>query len=99
MILQVVSAFDSKTAAFCTPFYVAHLEIALRAFSDAVNDPSHELHKHAPDFMLFHLGTFDDQTGVHDRFPQPKNLGSAVQFKRIPAGVHTTEVITHTEPK
>lgn len=81
MILQVVAAFDSKTAAFCTPFYVAHVEIAKRAFTEAANDPQHELYKHSEDFTLFHLGTFDDQTGEHDRFPQPKNLGCASQYK------------------
>lgn len=83
MIQLVLSVRDIKAEAFGRPIFVAALGAGLRSFSDEVNRdaPDNELFKHAPDFDLFELGTFDDSSGLFTLHPQPKLIGNASVFK------------------
>lgn len=80
MIIQIFSVFDSKAAAFTQPFFSHNLVTGIRAFSDVCQDASHTFAKHPEDFSLFHLGSFDDQSGLLEPFAAPENLGLARQF-------------------
>lgn len=75
------SVFDSKARVFCKPFFVPTMEVALRAFQGAANDPSHEMGRHAEDFTLFQIGEFDDENGVLTPSAQHMNCGLAAHFK------------------
>lgn len=63
--MQVVSVRDAKAEAFGRPFFVTSIGQAIRSFDDEVNRKDNEnvLNNHPEDFILFHIGTFDDQTG------------------------------------
>jgi len=63
MILQVYSIYDSAVKAYQDPFYMHSEGQAIRAFSDTVNNEKSLVHSHPEDFVLFYLGTYDDQTG------------------------------------
>lgn len=63
MILQIYSVRDNAAGAFLQPFFSVNNSTALRALSEAVNDPKHEFHKHASDYSIWHLGSFDDADG------------------------------------
>lgn len=63
MILQVCSVFDSSIDAFLPPFFVAHRNLAIRAFSEAARNPEHDFYKHSHSFTLYLIGEFDDCTG------------------------------------
>lgn len=82
MILQVLAVYDSKARAFGMPFFSAHVDLGVRAFTEAANTPDHPMCKYAEDFTLFYLGTFDDQSAVFKLVPQYGNLGLASQFKK-----------------
>lgn len=65
MIKKMFCVFDTQSKVFATPFYQATVGEAVRAFGDAVNDPQMgSLHKHPEDFLLFEVGTFDDNSGL-----------------------------------
>lgn len=83
MIHQVFAVFDSKARCFAIPFFMKHEDLAVRAFSTACNDPQLDLFRHAEDFSLFHLGTFDDERAVFKSFDHPVNLGLAATFKGV----------------
>lgn len=74
MMLFICSVRDSAAQAFGRPFFVSAIGQALRSFMDEVNrvDANNDLNKHPGDFELFHLGTFDDNTGVVSSLPQPQ---------------------------
>ena len=49
MKLLGFSLFDDKAKAYCVPFFVHNVNLALRSFGDAVLDPSTGISKHASD--------------------------------------------------
>lgn len=78
----MLSVFDSKARVFMSPFYVANLQVGARVFSEVANDAAHAFHKHPEDFTLYHLGSFDDESGKHDLLAQAVNLGMALNFRK-----------------
>lgn len=64
MILHAVAIFDRASQSFDRPWFAPAIGQAIRAFSDAINDPQHPMHKHPDDYDLWHLGTFDDNAGT-----------------------------------
>ncbi|WNK14711.1 MAG: nonstructural protein [Microvirus sp.] len=64
MLLQCFSIYDSKGLVFHAPFYQTSSPAAVRLFSDLINDPSTSLYKHPLDYTLWHVGSYDDQTGA-----------------------------------
>ena len=69
-IYQVVSVRDDAVQAFNRPFYTVSVGQAHRSFSDEVNRKADDnpMFKHASDFSLWHLGSFDDETGRFVQF-------------------------------
>lgn len=63
MILQVWCVRDKAVGAYMAPFYARSRGEALRSFMDASAD-ANRFAKHAPDYDLYYLGTFDDATGL-----------------------------------
>lgn len=81
MILEVAAIYDQKARAFLPPIFVAHLDVALRAVSNAANDPSHIIGRNPEDFILFHLGTWSDENSVFTLLGVPVHLAVASKFK------------------
>lgn len=63
MKIYLVSVYDVATETFGRPFCVSHPAQATRSFSDEVNNKESEINKHASDYELWEIGTFDDSTG------------------------------------
>lgn len=81
MIHQVCAVYDSKARCFFPPFYVSHLDVARRTFADVARNPEHQIGRNPGDFTLFHLGTFDDDSGRIELRAAMDNLGLASQLK------------------
>lgn len=84
MITSVFAVYDMKAKAFMQPFFSPMAATGIRAFSVAVNDPTTLLHKHPEDFVLFHLGSFDDELGRFVPLPTPAQLCMAAAVKGVP---------------
>lgn len=70
---------DRATVSFLDPFVVVHKGQAERMFADAINDEKSPFYKHAEDYDLYELGTFDDGTGVFEiRVPEQISIGKDV---------------------
>jgi len=70
MKTNVYSLFDVKAAVYGTPFFMQNDSMALRSFSDLVNDRNTMVFNHPEDFTLFGIGEFDDQSCIIE----PKKL-------------------------
>lgn len=79
MKLKIFCVYDSKIGAFNNPFFQRSTGEALRSFGDAVNKEEN-FRRHSEDYVLFELGSFDDQTAAFDLYDAPKSLGMASQF-------------------
>jgi len=80
MILKIFSVYDSAAGAYLQPFFFASAGQAIRAFSDMANDPASSLHRHAADYTLFELGSWDDENAML-LIEKHINLGKALEFK------------------
>lgn len=80
MRLKIFSVFDSKADAFLQPFYALTTGIAVRMFEETCSDTEHQFHRHAADFTLMELGTFDQQKGTFEIQKVQLNLGNALTF-------------------
>lgn len=58
------SVKDLKAGYFNPPFYAHTHGEAERSFKTTVNNPQTSVHMYPSDFDLYHVGSFDDQTGT-----------------------------------
>lgn len=71
MKLIACSVFDSKVGAYSPPFFCKTKGEAVRSFMDACKDDKLPFKAHPEDYRLFHLGEFDDSSGVLLAMPNP----------------------------
>jgi len=65
---------------YLPPFYFTTAGLATRAFEESCNDPQHQFNRHAEDFTLFELGTYDDNTAKFQFMETPHALGVALEY-------------------
>lgn len=83
MKLQIIVVRDSAAESYGQPQFVLSLGHATRAFGDQVNSQeAGPLRDHPEDFILYHLGEFDDGTAQFDLLGQPRQLVRAQDVKR-----------------
>lgn len=80
MITKAFACFDSKSVSFGVPFFNQVPAVAVRMFTDLVNDNTSIISRHPEDFTLFEVGSFDDIKGVLLPLGAPVNLGVASVF-------------------
>lgn len=91
MIAKLYAIYDSKIESYMQPFFSGSDRDAVDAFSKACNDPKTTLYKHAGDFTLFAIATFDDQTGTVIPEKANRNLGLATHHKKL-NNLETSEI-------
>lgn len=64
MNLKVFTVYDDKAKAYLPPFFLPEIGMAVRTFSDCVNDASHAFGRHPEDYTLFVAGTFSQSEGT-----------------------------------
>ena len=75
------SIYDSKAQAYFPPFCLHNPQMAIRQFSDMVNDPETRISKHAEDYTLFQIGEFDDSNAkINISKDFPKSLSNGIQL-------------------
>ena len=74
MVLKAFAIHDQKSKASHTPFFKHTNGEAERDFKTAVNDTtaSNNLAKYPEDFDLYHVGEYDDQTGIFTALQTPR---------------------------
>lgn len=80
MKTKMFAVFDTKALCYTTPFFMSSVGAALRMFGDAVNDEQTSLCKHPTDFVLHHIGYFDDNSGVVAPLVPVLSLASGGEF-------------------
>lgn len=73
--MNVYSVKDVKSKLFANPFIQKTNGTAVRSFGTACEDPSTDLNKYPTDFSLYHIGTFNPDTGeiTQDKIEQIAN--------------------------
>lgn len=82
MILKIFCVNDLKAEAFLQPMFFRTAKEAIRAFSNACCDSNTEFYKHAEDFHLYEIGSFDESTGVITSNKVPLPAIAAIEASR-----------------
>lgn len=100
MKLRVFSVYDGKIAGFMRPFFDAHLGNALRSFEEACKEPTSPFAKYPSDFVLYEIGSFDDEKGVLESHSPIQLVATAVEYvsKSMP-GIAVNKAWTEKEMK
>lgn len=78
------AVYDTVAKVYAPPFYVNTKGEALRSLSNAVNDKQMgDLAKHPSDFILYVIGSFDDNAGLLTAVVPPEKLGIASDFVNV----------------
>lgn len=86
MKLLAFSVYDEKVQAFNAPFFQTTLGQAVRSYSDIVNDAESVIHRHPGDYVLYHMGEFDDGEGTFTSQVPPVRLGSGLEYVEVKPG-------------
>lgn len=73
------TVFDSKVGAYLPPFFMRSSAEAIRAFTDAANGGNSQITAHAEDYVLFRIGTFDDERGILEQEVPHTTLCKAIE--------------------
>ena len=88
MQLQMYAIYDNAAGAYLTPFFTHNEQLAMRSFQDACLNPDTAYFRHPQDFHMFHMGQFDDASGVFELNHTPNRIVSALELR---ANQSTTE--------
>lgn len=69
MVKQICTIYDTKAQFFGAVMTFLSLAAAGRAFQDALENEQSEMAKHPEDYILYKVGTFDEQNGVVEASP------------------------------
>jgi len=79
--MEIFTVYDSKAEAYLQPFFLKTKALALREITDAANNPEHQFGKYPEDYVLFHLGQYDEDKGMFTQDEAPQSMGVVIEFK------------------
>lgn len=78
--LNLFAIKDIKSELFSTTLMpVQTTGVAIRSFATACEDENTEFYKYPSDYSLYHLGTYDVETGIVESIT-PKQIANASEF-------------------
>lgn len=77
---EVFAIYDSAAAIYNMPVFMPTIAMARRIFDDQVKREGSELAKHPEDFILYHLGTYDQTLGKFMNLKEPTRVASALDY-------------------
>ena len=80
MEMKAYSIRDAKAEVFNTPFFNKTHGEAERNFQQLVKDEKSLVSKYPEDYDLYHLGNYDDRTGVFYPLDTPQHITKAIAF-------------------
>ena len=78
---KIFTVYDVQAKAHLQPFFLPTEGMAIRTFTDCVNNPEHQFCKHPEDFVLQEIGEFDEESGEIFSLEVPQTHGTGVKFK------------------
>lgn len=90
-MMQMFTVYDSAAERFLDPFHAPTPQYAIRVFQSAANEVGHQFEKFPADYTLFHIGSFNPETG--ELQPEtPRSLGTALMYQKpTPSPVSTAD--------
>lgn len=94
-VLKMYCVKDVKSGLFNSPHFVSSDGVAIRSFGAACEDKSTDLNKYPSDFSLYHVGSFNLETGMIEP-TQPKQIANAAEFVKYASSEEITKFAQET---
>jgi len=95
--MKVFSIYDGKIRSFMRPFLDAHTGSALRSFEQACKEPTSPFAQFPADFVLYEVGTFNQDTGDLTSYSPKIQIAAAIDYVRNPQSSLQTPQILKTQ--
>lgn len=80
MLRPMYVIFDNVAKVYNNPFTMVNDAAALRAAHNLAQDATTDIYKNPSDFVMYKIGTYDDNTGNIDQLSQPECI---IRFQEI----------------
>lgn len=80
MPLFLTAVFDEKAFVFTPPMANRSKGEAIRSFTDEANRKESGINAHPEDYTLYHVGDYDECTGLLVPCNPPVSIGRALEF-------------------
>lgn len=80
MILSVFSIYDIGVSTWLRPMFARNKGEMVRQFSEGVNDSKSSISRYADDYVLYEIGTWNDDTCEFNLHKAPIKIGVAREF-------------------
>jgi len=77
---NIYSVYDTKAKLFIIPFFLHNDDLAIRIFKECANSQQHMFGKHPADFVLYKIGSFDDNTATVEVQPVIEQVALALEL-------------------
>lgn len=77
---RIFSVYDNKAEVYGAPILCITSGVAMRMFSELVNDPTSFAGRHPADYELCELGVFDNNTGFFESYKKVLNHGPGTRY-------------------
>lgn len=84
-VRKIVAIRDRAVDAFGQPIFVVALGQGIRSFMDEMNNKESSLAAHPEDYDLYHIGEFDEDTGLLIACTPPKMIAVGKDMAKGPA--------------
>lgn len=84
---HVMAVYDGKAGLYGQPMFTNSIGATERSFESEINRPSsldrpNMLYEHPEDFVLYHVGTWDDNTGQFESLVPPVQIATGLNCVR-----------------
>ncbi len=80
MITDIFAVLDACAQRYLEPFFCPNVDVAIREFRRLANDTTCRFAIHPEDYVLYHIGTWDFETGKLVPLNEPHRLAIAIQL-------------------
>ncbi len=84
MRLDIFTVHDVVSEKWGKPFFGDNAASAIRGFSEVCKDEGHEFAKHPSDYSLYHVGSFETDSGKIEAM-SPRQIAEASSFSEAPS--------------
>ena len=81
--LKAYSIYDNKAAIYLPPFYNTNDQVAIRTFTDILQNPNTPMNRHPEDYSIYHVGYFNEETGSLDGCPKEHFIDATTILNQI----------------
>ena len=85
MMMEIFTVLDAVADRYLEPFFAENCDTALRGFREICNKEDHQFFRHAEDYFLYHIGSFNAEIGELIAL-EPRKLAGATQMISVTQG-------------